>query len=149
MNGPSHYRAAEDAVAQRQGDVIEWIKTPTAEVELAVRLAQAHATLANTAAAALGAMAADGHAIGPQDITAWMQAVSADPHWGEPDPLADVEVGDPDPYPDDLDNCCGATGPGLWVCGRPAEHPGQHIAGSGPKPHVKAVWPRLRPGGSQ
>ena len=84
-----------------------------------------------------------------QDVTAWMQACSASPHWGEPDPLADVEVGDPDPYPDDLDNRCGATGPGLWVCGRPAEHPGQHIAGSGPKPHVKAVWPRLSPGGSR
>ena len=49
MDGPSHYRAAETllaAVAQRQGDVIEWIKTPIAEVELAIRLAQAHATLA-------------------------------------------------------------------------------------------------------
>jgi hypothetical protein len=145
VNGPSHYRAAERLLSDAS------FSSPLGPAVHAATLDRAlvHATLANTAAAALGAMAADGHAIGPQDITAWMQAVSADPHWGEPDPLADVEVGDPDPYPDDLDNCCGATGPGLWVCGRPAEHPGQHIAGSGPKPHVKAVWPRLSPGGSR
>lgn len=151
MNGPSHYRAAEGLLSDASfrspsGEPVTrdgWTLDPAVHAAMLDR-ALVHATLALAAATALGVVSAESWSAAPeQDVTAWMQSVSASPHWGETDPLADVQVGDPDPCPDDVDSRCRATGPDLWVCTRPTGHPGQHIA------EAKVVWSRLSPGGSR
>lgn len=57
----------------------------------------------------------------------------------EPDPLAEVQEGDPDTI-DRGEWSCGAIGPGVWWCSRPPRHPGKHIAGNGE--YVLRVWAR-------
>lgn len=68
----------------------------------------------------------------------WDDECTCDTDGDEPDPLADVKPGDPDPNALNDDDVCAEWGPDGLMCTRSEFHPGQHIAGN--EDEVLAVW---------
>lgn len=138
--GPEHYERAESLLAiVDNGDAADTMCT----VDQLLSTAAVHATLALAAAVALGSGRADDHGMSPADDELWRRACSAG--WSlpapDPDPLAHVKVGDPNPFPDYTGSRCWqnpANPEATWACSRPVDHPGQHIAVA---EDVVAVWP--------